>query len=463
MIVADRAERIKTLVVAREPQDVLEALTKLSDDTEAPAPKPRDLAQVWTRVNAETQGRVIKSLVRVYGTTVQMVALQDNGGLPIDLLVIDDHGGDRDQQACTAMGIQPIHARWAAHWLHGRKITHPIVPLIQTWVLVRPRRVEPFRPKVRASLPRFGNVTAGEARTLTQAGEPGTLGGKGKAASETLPLDPEMEVVSSCPSWLAEMFSRATRGRTIRHGMPWAFSLVIGALLHTPINVRDGRETTVTGLDLDEVIAWIHANRWGSRAAQWGVLEAAFDEMASYRITVAGYRYWVAIGESLPTRYRRGATVEFRTRVPASAAYGTRLDWPTLIYYRASALMTRAYLSTRALLDRSARKGNDITLYHVGRDGRWQKNPVARYAPLLPHSDVAKFIGMANNKNNRHAARSALQRLQADGEIDIVEERRGYRVYGVHHRWKATRKCIISKPPAHSKETPAHSKQTIPA
>ena len=217
----------------------------------------------------------------------------------------------------------------------------------------------------------------------------------------------------------------------ITAGMPYSFSLVLGVLVHTPIANRTGDVTVLEPMGIDEIISWLHPGpqRWANRARDWAKLDAAFEEMPSYRVATAGYRWWVALGEGLPEAYCPDAQVIFRSRVPASAAKGTRIDWQVLLNLRSNATMTRAYLSVMALLDRSARSGHPITRL-IRKGGRLVDNPARRLAPLLPPQDEARFIGMADTKKNRFDARRALSALHKMNIIEVVEERFGKRIYG---------------------------------
>ena len=306
----------------------------------------------------------------------------------------------------------------------------------------------PFRPGHRASLPRFDRTLVEEARLLA-AVEP-VVTDEGQVL---LRLDDE-DIVDNCPAWLIEMYRRADAVQRVRGPMPMSFSILLGALVSVRVEDRTGREI-VDRHDLDEVIGWCHPRRWASRARDWVNLDRAFEELASYRITVDDYRYWVVLGEGLPARYRSDATVLLRKRVPASAAHGIRISWPRLLAYRPSAVMTRAYLSVHAVMDRSAHHGHPLTRkIHapiLGPDGKPLRrhggkivrshervdNPLAGKASLVRSSDVARFLGMPNTKKARHDARVALARLRSDGVVDVVETTAGYRFYGVLPRRSA--------------------------
>jgi len=320
-----------------------------------------------------------------------------------------------------------------------RSIPDPAPPIAETHV-PPPKTAAPFPIKKRASLPRFDRITIDEARILSATEPPQ------RPNQLSLPLD-DPEIIDSCPSWLLHMYHRANTIQRHRGPMPLSFSILMGALVTTAVRDRTGHEI-ITAHPLDDVISWIYPHRWHTRARDWHKLDRAFEELPTYRVLVDKYRVWLVVGEGLPETYEPNATVILRKRIPASSAYGIRIDWPTFVSYRSSALMTRAYLSVHALMDRSAYKGNPITRYirepllthdgspkrsasgHILRSRNIVPNPLANRVAYLPDQDVARFLGMANRKQYRHYARQALARLHNEGIVEVVKDQRGYRFYG---------------------------------
>ena len=304
-----------------------------------------------------------------------------------------------------------------------------------------PANVVPFRITRRASLPRFSETTIEEARLLAATEAPTTPG------QLMLPLHDD-EIIDSCPSWLLEMYRRAETIQRIRGPMPLSFAVMLGALVTIAISDRTGHEV-ITRHPLDEVIRWCYPTGWNQRARDWIKLHRAFEELPSYRVPVGEYLLWLVMGEGLPRVYHQNASVLLRKRVPASAAYGIRIDWPQLLSYRPSALMTRAYLSVHALMDRSAHRGYALTRFihepelnadgkprrqeggQIVRSKRLVPNPLANKVGVLPARDVARFLGMKNSKSGRQDARQALARLHRDRVVEVVEEHGRYRFYGV--------------------------------
>ena len=260
----------------------------------------------------------------------------------------------------------------------------------------------PFRPRARGSLPRFDRTVEADARLLAAAEPVSTDEGQ-----MLLRLDDE-DVVDSCPAWLIEMYRRADAVQRIRGPMPMSFSILLGALVSVRIEDRTGREI-VDRHSLDEVIGWCHPQGWRQRVRDWANLDRAFEELPSYRITIGDYRFWTVIGEGLPTRYERGASVLLRKRVPASAARGIRINWPQLVAYRPSALLTRAYLSVHAVLDRSARYGHPLT--------RQMYAPILRAdgQPLRAHD--GRIVRSGERVANPLMSKATCSRLQSSSVL----------------------------------------------
>ena len=346
-------------------------------------------------------------------------------------------------------------------------VRHPLAPLVTAWQEGRAIPATPFRPRKRASLPRFDRSTIDEARLLAghESAPPGQL--------ELLHTD---DVVDSCPAWLLGMFRRAVSVRTgralgsTRSGMPWSFSITIGGVAH--FDVRDRLVWAPNGRDLhfeiDEIINWLHPDGWDNRRRDWGRLDAAFEETPSYRVTVGDTRYSVVTAFGLPAVYAPSANVTLNVRVPPSAARGARFDWNRYhVTYAKRATLQRALLATAGLLDRTAHNGNPLTRLvrepvldadgkpkrermigsdgkpkRDGEGGRYRTRPVftGELVPnpllgsiqpaILPDKHLALFLGMANTGKNRHDAKAALNDLERDGVIDLERVPNGYRVFG---------------------------------
>ena len=114
--------------------------------------------------------------------------------------------------------------------------------------------------------------------------------------------------------------------------------------------------------------------------------------------------------------------------------------------------MYRTYLSVcSVVLDNSAHHGHPITRQIaapvIGLDGKPKRrkggaivrdasklinNPAARFVQLVTDADAARFIGFdPASKQLRRNARRALERLAADGVIELEPAGRGkFRIFG---------------------------------
>ena len=374
-------------------------------------------------------------------------------------------------EAWTAFySVVVTHRVWQAARRVNDKLKHPLGPQMAAWLAAQREAAEPYRPRVRASLPRFDRTHLDEARLLAhqQAGPIATESGQ----FELLHAD---DVVDSCPAWLLGMFRRAVSVRTgrelgsTRGGMPWSFTLTIAGLAH--YGIRDRVRWAPYGRDLpfeiDEAIGWLHPDGWGNRRRDWSRLDAAFEETPSYRVTVEGERFSVVMAYGLPAVYSPQARVTLNVRVPPSAAHGARFDWYRYhVAYSKRATHQRALLATAGLLDRTAHHGNPLTRWVrepaldpdgnpirenvKDRDGNPRRKPNGHYVTrpvftgelvpnpllgsiqpaILPDKHLALFLGMTNTGKNRHDAKAALRDLERDGVIDLERVPNGFRVFG---------------------------------
>ena len=361
--------------------------------------------------------------------------------------------------------LEAVHAWWKGS---GESVNHPLAPLVRAWQAGRAMPATPFRPRPRASLPRFDKSTLDEARLLASREPAG-------AGTDQYELLRTGDVVDSCPTWLLGMFRRAVSMRTgralgsTRGGMPWSFTLAIGGVAH--FSIRDRMALAPFGRDLtfeiDEIIGWLHPDGWSNRRRDWGRLDAAFEETPSYRVTVGNTRYSVVSAFGLPAVYAPSANVTLNVRVPPSAAHGARFDWHRYhMTYAKHAPLQRALLATAGLLDRTAHNGNPLTRLVrepvldadgkpkreriLGRDGKPRRDKDGRYRTravytgelvpnpllgsiqpaILPDKHLALFLGMADSGKNRHDAKAALETLNGDNVIDLERIPNGYRVFG---------------------------------
>jgi len=360
----------------------------------------------------------------------------------------------RTRPSGTEAVLAAIHDLWFGR-PHGERGKHPLGPFVEWWQ-ARPVEAQPYRPKVRASLPRLAQIEANDRlRTLPglQYGEPAR-----EPAQLVLPGMPDPSG-TACPSGILRLYDAVggpltTQGR----GAPWALRLFVGAMLHLPVGQRDGEWRTLR-FPLREVEDWLHPGGWdrSNRHKYWHRLPEALlfmrREMGLWSVDGLG---WVEILR--PTVIPQRPTdpgVEFSIRIPRQAANGDRLDWPRLARYgKDSAALYRAYLVAAEFMGRSARHGQPIT--HriaapllgpndkprrrkggttVRKPGKQVPNPAARYVRGLTEADLASLIGFDPTKRyDRYRARKAFERLTEDSAIKLVRtgspKQQRYRIFG---------------------------------
>jgi hypothetical protein len=357
-----------------------------------------------------------------------------------------------DPGAVFSYLLERTHQSWINLLGLWPDLRHPLAAMVQAWQ-GRIKAADPFNPVKRASLPRLQGMGEGELRL---PGFPPSLGAPRQ-------LELFAPAITSCPSWLLWLYD-AAGGEWMAPGgrAPWAMRLFIGALLHLRIVDRDGDWHTLrfSALPpgkgppkLPSIEPWLHPGGWSNRRRDWHRLPAALDvirERLSY-VPVPGLGSVALLMPSVIPRTPADPIVEFSIRIPAVAAKGARVEWPTLCRYgQESATLYRAYLSAIAYLDRSASKGHGITaqigapvLNNDGRPrrrkggeivrsaGKLVPNPAARYVGALTSADMVSMIGLdPESKERRRDTRRAFKRLGADGVIDFQEEGRdSFRIF----------------------------------
>ena len=417
-------------------------------------PSLGEIARWWSHVSQRAADYANESLCNVLGPRWYWVVTEEHGAASEGprLSAVAPEGSDRRMGMHTLGAVHEAFVRSGAP-----EAEHPLLPVMRAWLFERATPGAVFMPGARASLPRLqygGNGDGAAGMLFTDARPPGGRqlalpfgGGDSTGAGK------DFEVVDSCPSWLLEMYAAAERASS--RGLAWSFRVVVGGLVHLDVRQRDGRMRDLE-MPVDSIIDWLEVvrdGRWAHRARDYSRLAAALEETQRYRVTLGGMRYWLVSAYGVPEVYTPGASCVLTVRTPPGAAAGMRIDWPRFRREAAaSAIRARAYLSLMALLDRSARNGVAITREirapvplpggagpmrgpggRVVRSDGLVPNPAARYAPYLPERDLAAFLGMASTGKAKHDARGAIVALAQgrDAVVELVRERRGWRVFGV--------------------------------
>ena len=416
---------------------------------EADAPSLGELATWWRRASDRSRDAADEALAALLGSGWSWRVTEHPVFDPDEPVLVAVPGPDRRRNSVLSLAeVQEKFVRSGA--IYG---AHPLIPVVRAWLYERPVSTVAFRPRYRASLPRFQRAACGERDSGMLLSDAPALGQRLRRVRR-LPFDPQLEVTGSCPSWLLEMYRHCARGGSGgAKGLAWSFRFVVGGLVHLEYDDRDGRVRHLR-FAVEELIDWLElvkAGRWPHRARDYPRLAAALDETGRYEVTLDGRPCWVVSSDGLPAVFEAGAACTLAVRVPPGAAVGMRIDWPRFRREAAaSAIRARAYLSLQALLDRSARKGHPVTrqirsvsvspetgkpLRAPGGDfvrrGPLVPNPAARYAPFLPERHLAAFVGRASSRAALHDARAAVLAFsrEPDPVVELARERGGWRVY----------------------------------
>ena len=323
---------------------------------------------------------------------------------------------------------------------------HPLAPLLPYyWQERLPRPAGHFPEGTPFTPSRFGSLVhlsvLSDQHTYLPGFPDASTAPAEPAGRPPLPKSTEAIVEPSCASWMLWLFDRAGGSSSSQgHGAPWDLRLWVYALLHLPIEKRDGQWHKLL-FPLEEVIGWLHPNGWSNQRRDWQRLPDALNKMRSLAYVPVPMIGHVAIlyPSVIPTS-SHDPSIEFTIRVPRAAAHGDRIIWPWLIAYGAeSSVLFRAYLAVTAWMGRSARQGHSVTrliparLY--GADGKLRRrkggkivrsanrripNQATRFVSRLTDRDLTRMIGFdPDNNDDRHRARRAFERLHADNVIDL--------------------------------------------
>ena len=324
---------------------------------------------------------------------------------------------------------------------------HYVQMLIDLWQ-VTPKKIQPFTPVTKASLPRINRIDHEGTRELpTFDALPNPKSDDGQL--ELLPLGGLGE---SAVSWLLRLYNEVG-GSIMRKGKgaPYQLRLFIAALLHLHVGYRDGHIWRVD-VRTNRVIEWLHPNGWSNKRRDWRRLPEALMAIRSRlnAVSIKGVGsvqlMTVAVIPEQPT----DPWVRFALMVPMQAAKGVRIDWPRLCEYGTmNAPLYCAYLSASVAMDESARKGTLLTkdIHAPILDARGNPkrrggkiirsanelvpNPSARFVHGYSKDDLTRMAGMdPKDHNHRFRAMDAFNRLHDDGVIDLQRDGSDWRIFG---------------------------------
>ena len=281
-----------------------------------------------------------------------------------------------------------------------------------------------------------------------------------------------------CPAWLLSllddgdaehMFDAVRQGkcanRAPRHA-PYLTRIFFGALAALAVpehhTGRRHRIDTTTG----DIASWLFPGRWKSQARDWKTFTRALVRLGTLRVPLrlkpgseapeCAYLAQLVNCPAVPMAWHAGkARVPIDISVPPQTGPAIPVNFDRLREYGVqSGLLYRGYLSCLAAMHAGARHGRRQTRLiaapvineatgrprcrkggRVVRDkkGGLVANPGARYAPTWTDENAARFLAGvpyddAVRKKNaprlrylRYEARQAMERLAADGVVDLEQ------------------------------------------
>ena len=367
-----------------------------------------------------------------------------------------------------AMEADAVIGIWRSFLREGERPSPPLAPLIRAWLAWKAQQsepTEPFTPKRHASLPEWNNLSDDEFRLSDwPSGTPLDL----ITGQHLIDLDDTVD-----RPWLLDLYMRA--GGPIAQGgrLPFALTLAVGAMVHLPIDKRDGiwrtlrfPHTRAHARDpecfehfnitpgIPSIEEWIYGeDGFPNPGRDWkNIADGLCDmrEKLSY-LRVQGFGFVAWAFPSVIPETRTDPFVEFSLRIPRQAARGSRMDWPLFQRYASErATVARAYLSAVDHMGKSAHRGMAITRQIpapvLGPDDRPKRrkggrivrsktqvidNRHARYVRGLTESDLAQMCGWEKpNRNQRRDGRNTFERLHDDGVVELFKEGDLFRVFG---------------------------------
>ncbi len=160
------------------------------------------------------------------------------------------------------------HCGWIAPPPPNKRGKHPLGPLVGAWLnhaSSKPMPMEPFHPKTRANVPKL-EAESSKDRSLKRL--PGFVGEPGKPPVQLqLPRIGGVEPETVFPSWILRLYDTMGGPAFTRGRGPYELRLFVGALLHVPIEGRNGHWRTM---------------RFPLSDIEWHRLPEALERLASF-------------------------------------------------------------------------------------------------------------------------------------------------------------------------------------
>ena len=353
----------------------------------------------------------------------------------------------------------------------------PVGPLVAAWQAEALARRAHFQPATRGSVMEWHRADAGDMRLLDPGDAP-PVSSMADEAQMILPLFSNAAIQDDGSiSWLLALYEMSGGALNGRKGLPPALVMAVGAMAHLHVRSRDsdfhrlyfpmlkrhrdhwqlysdGPQPWPAGTTAIE--EWLYPKGGMAKPARdWTRIRDGLRDMgqrlAYLPIPGLGDVAWLFPGV-IPTAID-APIVELVVRIPASAAKGTRFDWPRFTQYAsANARKARAYLSAIAHMGRSAHDGEFLTRQLPARVLDRHGNPIrqaggrpkrdlavglednphaARFVRPLSDRALARMCGYPNpTRLQLLRARQTFAELAADGVLELVRDGDGYRLFG---------------------------------
>ena len=406
------------------------------------------------------------------GLTWRELLARARDSAPYWMGISDTGDGPRTIHAMTAIGVRPlatIHAAWDTMPRTNRP-KHPLAPVLHAW---HNRGGPQFTPIRRGSVMDWHRADPGDMRLL----DPGDAPAISEQAQLVLPLFDQPVHDDGTISWLLALYALSGGALDGKKNLPGALVMAVGAMAHLGIHARDSefhhlyfpalsrhkenwRGNRPPPWPLDDpppsIEEWLYPNGGMSKPDRdWVRVRDGLRDMGQ-RLTYLpipglGDVAWLFPGVIPQTRDDQ--LVELVIRIPASAAHGSRFDWPLFLRYAAGhSRLAKAYLSAVAHMGRSAKEGGFLTRQlparvrkpdgqpTLKRNGRYKRdaalgfeaNPHAKFVRPLTDRALARMCGFENpDKRQILRARETFAKLQADGVLELVRDDHGtYSLFG---------------------------------
>ena len=378
--------------------------------------------------------------------------------------------------------IEAIHSLWnAVHAKHPDKFSHPLAPIIETWLTDQMPKVKPEQRSSQITPSFLKETRIVKADPVLPIGEMHTQ------APQTLML-PGFEPENSAlvPALPLEIYGT---GAGAGRGAPLDERIWMNALTALPFGVRDRHglpDSVRLTTTLRDIVAWLYPKGW-NRTNQLPLIRKALYEVHNKRIAYERRDWSVVQVLALPNSTTKlDDPLPFSVRLPDGVSgNGPMIDVETMrLYGTESAPKFRAWIRLAYLWDEAKKRNGGYRIYatipevlrnnegfltysngdvilsskpKMGKDGRWQvgngkqpqtawyhpwatpigteRNPQGDKVPVLSDSDMVLLffddseVNRATFRDRLRIARKTATEMEAEGKViierDTIDHKRG--------------------------------------